>query len=216
MNDRGAEIWKDIEGYEGLYQVSNMGSVRLLDRTVHREMSVMQISGITLKPGLGKKHGYNYVSLLSKSFTVHRLVACAFLENKDNKPFIDHINAIRTDNRVENLRWCTPAENSNNPISYDRLKKSHIGIKQSDSTISKRVEKLRGRKITKLQRIKIAINQKKTRSVLQIDEKTNEVINTFFSLGEAQRVTGCHRSNISNVCKGKLKTCGGYKWRFSI
>lgn len=100
------EVWKDIKGYEGIYQVSNFGNVRRVKM---------------LKQYYDESKGYNVVCLSkngnSKVVKVHQLVAKAFIPNPDNKSCIDHINTDRTDNRVENLRWVTQEENRNNPIS---------------------------------------------------------------------------------------------------
>ena len=124
------EIWKDIEDYEG-YQVSNFGRVRSLDRYNSRGY---WIKGCILKPIMDKK-GYLTVGLSKnnhiKSFKVHRLVALHFIPNIENKPEIDHINTIKTDNRVENLRWVTPKENSNNPLSIMTKSESKKGIKNN-------------------------------------------------------------------------------------
>lgn len=122
------EIWKDIEDYEG-YQVSNLGRVRSLDRYNSRGY---WIKGCILKPTMDKK-GYLNVGLSKnnqgKTFKVHRLVALHFIPNIENKPEIDHINTIKTDNRAINLRWVTPKENSNNPISLVNKSESKKGIK---------------------------------------------------------------------------------------
>ena len=118
------EIWKDIEGYEGLYQVSNMGNVKSLGRyrkTKHN--GVAWLKEKIMKPKIGK-NGYYEISLMKngkhKSHIIHRLVAKAFIPNPENKPCIDHINTNRFDNRIENLRWCTQKENLNNPISVEK------------------------------------------------------------------------------------------------
>lgn len=134
------EIWKDIEDYEG-YQVSNFGRVRSLDRYDGRGW---WINGCILKPTMDKK-GYLTVGLSKnnqrKTFKVHRLVALHFIPNIENKPEIDHINTIKADNTVflnedgsvnyekTNLRWVTPKENSNNPLSIVNKSESKKGIK---------------------------------------------------------------------------------------
>lgn len=104
------EIWKDIEGYENLYQVSNMGRVRSL-----------RYGKSKILKNRVNKGGYSTVILtknyVPKTFYVHRLVAMHFIPNPENKPHIDHINTDRADNRVENLRWVTNKENHNNALS---------------------------------------------------------------------------------------------------
>lgn len=101
------EIWRDIKDYEGLYQVSNFGRVRSLDRNGKGKGNGSK--GKILKLCLDKSNGYYIVMLykngISKKYSVHRLVAEAFIPNPDNLPTVDHINRIRTDNRIENLRW---------------------------------------------------------------------------------------------------------------
>jgi hypothetical protein len=101
------EIWKDIKGYEGLYQVSNLGNVK----------SLKFKNNIILKGGIDSS-GYKVVSLRDynkkqSTKTVHRLVAIAFINNTQNKKCVNHINGIKTDNRIENLEWNTYNENMN-------------------------------------------------------------------------------------------------------
>lgn len=100
------EIWKDIEGYEGLYQVSNQGRIKSLKYGKEN----------ILKPGTDKD-GYLYVNLCkdakTKSYKVHRLVAQAFIPNPDNKPQINHKSEEKWLNTVDNLEWATAKENTN-------------------------------------------------------------------------------------------------------
>jgi hypothetical protein len=98
------EIYKDVVGYEGIYQVSNLGNVKSL----HKK----SLNGFVLKPL--KSHGYCRVGLFDnkhKYFMIHRLVALAFIPNPNHYPFINHINGIKNDNRVENLEWVTHSQN---------------------------------------------------------------------------------------------------------
>ena len=118
------EEWKDIKGYEGRYQVSNLGRVRSLDREYNNRGTMVPIKGKMLS--FNNCRGYSLVSLCkddSKPYKakVHRLVAEAFIPNPENKPCIDHINTDRTDNRVENLRWVTRKENMDNPLTKSKL-----------------------------------------------------------------------------------------------
>lgn len=121
------EIWKDIEGYEGLYQVSNLGRVRSLDRVVQRSSYCSNAQERRKGRILKISHmptGYGFCSL-SKDNTqetklIHRLVAEAFMQNLNNYPCINHRNEDKTDNRVENLEWCTQKYNVNYGTSRER------------------------------------------------------------------------------------------------
>ena len=112
------EIWKDIPGYEGLYQVSNFGRVRSLDRIVSpKGKKSYVVKGRIMKAY--KRSSDNYLQIiLSKDkteiiFYVHRLVAAAFIDNPLNLPCVNHINCDKSDNRVQNLEWCTYEYNNN-------------------------------------------------------------------------------------------------------
>ena len=112
------EIWKDIEGYEGKYQISNLGRIRILKIMILQET----------------KHGYISINLYkngkSRRQTVHRLVAKHFIPNLQNKRCVNHIDSNRKNNRVDNLEWCTDKENMQHSMKYgysknllDRLQK---------------------------------------------------------------------------------------------
>ena len=107
------EIWKDVVGYEGYYQVSNLGRVKSLN---YRGSKKEKILATNLE-----RTGYVRTHLCKegqhKTIRIHRLVAEAFLPNPDHKNCIDHINTNRADNRVENLRWVTHEENCNNDLT---------------------------------------------------------------------------------------------------
>lgn len=116
------EEWRDVVGYEGLYQVSNLGRVKSLEKTVPHPTAK---SGYWVLPEkirklkVCKNNGYLMVILSRhnriKNWTVHRLVALAFLEKVEGKDSIDHIDGNKLNNSVDNLRWCTRKENNNNP-----------------------------------------------------------------------------------------------------
>jgi hypothetical protein len=109
------EIWKDVVGYEGLYQVSNLGRVKSLERKfVTSDGKKMVKKERVLKPGKDSK-GYLHIRFCINdhfpSFKVHRVVAKAFLGTSKSDMQVNHINGIKSDNRVENLEWVTPKEN---------------------------------------------------------------------------------------------------------
>ena len=123
------EEWKDIVGFEGLYQVSNLGRIKCLEhkcqgrykgkfRTVKEHM---------MKPAENKTNGYMYVSLSNsdrgRTITVHRLVANAFLPNHENKPILNHKDEDKHNNCVSNLEWCTSLYN--NTYNNVHLKRKH-------------------------------------------------------------------------------------------
>ena len=113
------EIWKDINGYEGLYQVSNLGNVKNLKRKVKISKTLEKYKEVPehiLKP-VKNKCGYLYVSLANngkvKNFRIHKLVAEEFIPNANKTLQINHINGIKSDNRAENLEWVTCKDNIN-------------------------------------------------------------------------------------------------------
>ena len=120
------EIWKDVVGYEGLYQVSSLGRVKNLSSK--RE------------PTYGAKHDKGYLRVTLKkagekdtSPLVHQLVAKAFIPNPDCKPTVDHINEDKKDNRVENLRWATYSENQLNSVESRSSVREKLSPKQVES-----------------------------------------------------------------------------------
>lgn len=150
------EIWKEIKGYEGLYEVSSEGRVRVSDRLVKTKGNVLYLKkGVILKESYAG--GYSQVVLtkdgIRKSYKVHRLVAGTFIDNQDNLPCIDHINTIRSDNRVENLRWVTYKENSNNPITLSKHygRQTRLGSHPTPETLKKLSESHKGKHWTTIQ-----------------------------------------------------------------
>lgn len=119
LEDLPNEEWKDIKDFEGLYQISNYGRVKSLKR--HRQLYSKRL----LIPEIIRKNGYDKdgyqilpLNKLSKKYVkkIHRLVAEAFISNPHNKPCVDHVNCITSDNRVTNLRWVTVKENNKHCI----------------------------------------------------------------------------------------------------
>jgi hypothetical protein len=109
----GIEIWKDVAGYEGLYQVSNLGNVRSVDKYTSNRFATRFWPSKALKLK-NTRFGYVVANLSKegklKNVFVHRIVCAAFIGDHPNKQ-VNHINGIKTDNRLENLEWVTSSEN---------------------------------------------------------------------------------------------------------
>lgn len=132
------EDWRDVFGYNGIYQVSNKGNVRSLTHYCEGRKGSGKQTGRVLKQRKSHK-GYLRVSLSlnKKRFNTgtHRLVALAFIDNPLNKPQVNHINGIKDDNRVENLEWCTNRENQLHAIK-NKLVKYNYGQKHHNSKLT--------------------------------------------------------------------------------
>ena len=168
-----SEIWKDIKGLEGKYQISNMGRVKSL----HYNWSD---SERMLIPHV-QRTGYLCVNIGGKLRTIHRLVAESFIENPNNLSQVNHIDGNKRNNTVENLEWCSPSENLNHAYK--------IGLKVATS------------------------NHLKKRT-LQFDLDRN-LIKEWECTKDIERVLNINHSNISACCNGRLKTSGGYVWRYA-
>ena len=113
------ELWKPVAGFEGEYEVSSKGRVKSLDRTVLNSLGrKYNIKGCIRKNVLHNT-GYEVVRLGNNTFRVHRLVACAFLQNPDNKPFVNHKDGDKRNNKLENLEWATEQENTDHAIQNE-------------------------------------------------------------------------------------------------
>lgn len=179
------EIWKDIKGYEGIYQVSNLGNVRSLDRYGFIKGNKTFFKGKQLKQKTDKRK-YKRVSLCKegkqRTITVHRLVMESFVENIFNYPCINHKDENPSNNKLDNLEWCTQKYNINYGTCREKIKKNHKSQINCESTSKK---------------------------VINLD--TNEI---FPSIHEAGRRFKINFQNIYKCCKGKRNTAGGYRWGY--
>ena len=186
------EIWIDIVGYEQLYQISNLGRVKSLNYNKTGKEKILKLCK--------NNSGYLLVNLSknseTKKYTVHRLVAEAFIDNPNNLPCIDHINCEKSANSVENLRWVTHKENMNNPITKLVLKNN--GLKNN-----------KGQKIAT-----ICATFKNSKPIIQFS-KDGEFIRKWNCIMDVERELGIDQGNISKCCNGKLKSAGGYKWSYA-
>lgn len=184
-----AEIWKDVQGYEGLYKISNFGNIKGHNKTYFCGKNTKRVLEERFIVG-EVRNGYKRVTLWHnkkhRRVFVHRLVAEAFIPNPDNKPEIDHIDGNPSNNRAENLRWVTHTENLNNPITLKRKSLSAMG------------NHMLGKKGS------LHHNSKK---VLCIETNT-----IYGGVAEAMRKTGA--KSISGCCCGRRKTTGGFHWKF--
>lgn len=180
------EIWKDIEGYEGLYQVSNLGRIRSLDRIIIRKNGMQlplkgKILSQHIKYGNGTLPRYQ-VNLCKNNknsmYLVSRIVAKAFVQNPNNLPQVNHKDENPANNNVDNLEWCTGEYN----MKYG----------------------------TRLERISKSLQKK-----VNVYDLNNKYLYTFNSLKEASKILNCDHSTITKVCKGKVRQCKGYIFRYA-
>ena len=204
--DMQEEIWKDVVGYEGLYQVSNLGRVRSLPREVSRFEKGRKyiLDGRVLKYGHGHGRCYKYLLVClckdqQRSMKrVNRLVAEAFIPNPDNLPMVNHKDENPSNNRVDNLEWCTAKYNSNYGTAREKMKETR---KKNNSN-----------KKMLLTRIKNN-SSKPPKSVAMIDDDGN-VVKKYFSVSDAARDIGVHHNSVSRVCKGIRRDVHGYKFKY--
>ena len=219
------EEWRDIKNYEGLYQVSNYGRIRSVDRFVYNYRSKngkALIKGKILKQSLdntNKEIGYYFVIFSDrKHYKVHRLVAFAFPEicgEWFEGAECNHKNEIKTDNRAINLEWVTHNYNIHYGTAIERKGNKLKGHIVSDETKRKIVKRRRENNSYKhtqetINRIKETRNRK---IVLQFS-KDGYFIKEYSSLVEAAYLNNYSFGNISSCCRGKTKTAYGYIWKF--
>lgn len=184
------EEWRDVVGYEGIYEISNYGRCRRISyNTSDYEAKIAQF-GLPhyLKPNHGEWGHVRYalcVDSKSKLKLAHRLILEAFdVPNPEHRPHINHIDNDPTNNYIDNLEWCTHTENMQHMIKC-------------------------GRKVT--YRGKDHVESKE---VYQYD-KNGTLLNKYGSSGEAGRKTGFLSGHIREACRGNLKTYKGFIWKYA-
>lgn len=184
------EIWKDIKGYEGLYQASTLGEIRRIESVVvdKNKKRIRTFKNKKIKQIL-RKDGYYFVNLSKngkvKTAKVHRLIAETFLKNDVNYNIINHKDGNKINNNVTNLEWCT--------CSHNTKEAYRLGLRKPNI-------------------LKEALNGR-SKPVLQYDTSKN-FIKKWSCIKEASKKLKIKDSNISLVCKGKRKTAGGYIWKY--
>ena len=180
------EIFIDIKGYEGLYQISNLGRVKSLERQViGKYNSIRTLKEFIMKPNIIKK-GYLRIHLCKngkmKHFLVHQLVAYHFIPNPNNYHCVNHKDEDKQNNCVDNLEWCDIEYNNNYGTRNERLS------------------------------VAFTNNPKRSKPIIQLDKEGN-IINEYPSINEAER-NGFSHSKIIDCCKGKRKTHKGFIWKY--
>ena len=193
------EVWKDIEGYEGIYQVSNLGRVRSIDRINNKGK---RNKGALLKLGVNKRTGYVRVGLCKfgarKGKSVHRLVAQAFIDNPNGLGTVNHKNENKQDNRVENLEWMSLQDN----LAYGTHTQRATAHKPDMSGEKHFNYGKRGAESHTHKGKVIGINVDGSGEVIEFD-----------TAATASRVLGINSGRICEAINGKRKSCAGYYWR---
>jgi len=181
------EVWLPVVGYEGLYEVSNLGRIKGLRRDVEMKGGKsFRVTKEALVIGGKTTTGYRKVMLtkdsIPKHFNVHRLVAESFIPKISGKDIINHIDCNGLNNNVSNLEWCTQKENIEHASKMGRLAK---GERHHKST-----------------------------PVIKCDLKGKE-LKKYTSISEAASENKLLNSGISLNCSGGVQSCGGFKWKYA-
>lgn len=192
------EVWKDIPGWEGYYQASSLGRVKSIS---HISFSGKRLKTRILRQTLANK-GYLRVRLYKNGipvpYHVARVVLMSFYPNTDNKPTVDHINAIKTDNSITNLKWATHKENQANP-NLRKLRK----------------ERFAGKTFFEVSGCppRYGLDNNKAHSIVGINPDTKEV--RYYTLLGDCAADGFTPSNVSKVCRKIIKHSGGWEFYYT-
>lgn len=212
------EIWRDIKGYEGYYQVSNLGNVKTLHANKGHKIKLLSIAP--------HPRGYRQVNLYKdgkhESLLVHRLVATAFIPNPNNYNEVNHISEDKHDNRVCNLEWVSHAENCRYGTIRERISQANRGQKRSDEIKARmkesqnlraereRAEGIRcGRVIKKISQYDLNGN-----FVRDFDSMYDACTALGFTFNRENGYGTSYKNNIRGCCKGIHKTAYGFIWKF--
>lgn len=129
--DKCTEIWRNVQGYEGIYEASSLGRVKSLDRYVKSNFDRTRLAKGSIKKASKKENGYRVVCLYKdnnkKMWYVHRLVALAFIPNFKNLPEVNHIDGDKNHNYVKNLEWVTDRDNQLHALKTGLVDKKKLG-----------------------------------------------------------------------------------------
>jgi len=193
------EVWKDIPGYEGKYQVSNKGRVKSLSRKDAKGQSLPERILKLQDNGRGYKKVTLWSNGVGKKYFVHYLVAATFIPNPCNYKIVHHIDEDPSNNDVKNLKWCTQSENvkagsaTQRRLANTDFSRKRISEKSLQNLISQR--------------------EKQKKKVDQYS-LTGDFIKTWSSVSEAAKAIGGQSSNIASCAAGRRKTAYGYIWRY--
>ena len=208
------ELWKWIPGHEGYYMVSTHGKVKSVDRYVrHSKGGQSFIEGKILKQGTNS-NGYKVVTLAknskNKTYSVHRLVALAFIPNPNNLPCVNHKDENKTNNTVYNLEWCTYEYNLNYGTHNERASKTKKGKYTGVNN------PMYGKHHTEESKKKMSEAKKDKGKPILMFTKNNVFVKRFDSIGDANEYFGKARNNanIYLCAKGVSKTAYKFKWKY--
>lgn len=192
--EAGIEIWRDVPGWEGMYQVSTFGRVKTMERMIKSNCNNFRISEERIKEVELRKDGYTATLFCRNSkvtqYKIHRLVGIAFMPNPENKRDINHISGVRSENRLENLEWATRSENKLHGFRIGMTKPTCLGIFGKDHHLSK--------------------------PVLKIDIETGNIIERYDGLMDASRKTCLGFREISACARGKRQSYNNYLWQYEV